>query len=246
MPELLQGVSAIVPVGPFLDVTDGVTPETGVTLTGGGDNADEAEVLKSGGAATVDISSNTWAAITGCDGWYHLTLTAGNLDTPGPLTVVVQNDSEHRPVYAHFDVKAFQAIQVVPMIPSSIDLANTASVRLGLGLINTRGDLPATAEITPGTITIDSKALNGTTWGTIVNAAACSEVDGLVYYDEVFDGVTGYAENASIRITFKSIKVTVDSVDYEICGTDGLMFQTFIRAAIPTSLAVIQRTVVET
>ena len=103
--QFLQANTEIkVRIGPFVDVTDGFTPETGVTLTGGGDNADEAELLKNNGAATGDISSNTWAAITGCDGWYDLTLTSGNTDTEGLLTVVVQNDSIHLPVFAHFMV----------------------------------------------------------------------------------------------------------------------------------------------
>lgn len=90
----------------FRDITDDITPETAVALTGGGDPADEAELLKAGGAVTVDISGNTWAAIANCDGWYDLTLTVGNLDTEGLLTVVVQNDSLHRPVHCHFMVLA--------------------------------------------------------------------------------------------------------------------------------------------
>lgn len=87
-------------IGPFVDVTDGYTPETGVTLG----SADEAELLKTNGAATADISGNTWAAIAACDGWYDLTLTAGNLDTEGQLTVVVQDDSVCLPVHKEFMV----------------------------------------------------------------------------------------------------------------------------------------------
>ena len=44
--HLRQSTQRIVRIGPFVDVTDGFTPETAVTLTGGGDNADEAEALK--------------------------------------------------------------------------------------------------------------------------------------------------------------------------------------------------------
>jgi hypothetical protein len=87
-------------IGPFVDKIDGLTPETGITVSG----ADEAELLKHNGAATVDISSNTWATITNCDGWYDLTLTAGNLDTEGLLTVIVQDDSICLPVFSHFMV----------------------------------------------------------------------------------------------------------------------------------------------
>jgi len=50
---LRQSTQIKVRVGPFVDVSDGFTPETGVALS----TADEAELLKADGAATVDISS---------------------------------------------------------------------------------------------------------------------------------------------------------------------------------------------
>lgn len=101
--QLLKANTEVkVRIGPFVDVTDGVTPETGITLGA----ADEAELLKNNGAATVDISGATWSAVTNCDGWYDLTLTASHTDTEGLLTVVVQDDSECLPVFAHFMVLA--------------------------------------------------------------------------------------------------------------------------------------------
>ena len=136
-----------------------------------------------------------------------------------------------------------EILNVQALIPNSIDLANTATVRMALGLTNTVDDLPSTAEITPGTITIDHKAIGATSWNTVVNAAACSELAGLVYYDEVFDTATGYAAGDSIRITFKSQKITVDANDFEITGTDGWTFQTHIREAMRgTDLAALAAT----
>ena len=85
-------------IGPFVDTADGVTPETGVTLG----SADQAEILKHDAASVTDISGNTWAAMTDCDGWYNLTLTAGNVDTEGMLTVVIQDSSVCLPVFARF------------------------------------------------------------------------------------------------------------------------------------------------
>lgn len=99
--QVLKADTAIkVRIGPFVDVGDGFTPETGVTLG----SADEAELLKANGAATVDISGSTWAAIAGCDGWYDLSLTSGNLDTEGTLEVIVQDDSVCLPVHVRFQV----------------------------------------------------------------------------------------------------------------------------------------------
>ncbi len=85
---LKQSTAATLRVGPFMDATDAVTPETGITLGA----ADQAELLKHSGA-TVDISGATWAAITGVAGYYDLSLTTSHTDTLGMLTVVVQDAS---------------------------------------------------------------------------------------------------------------------------------------------------------
>jgi hypothetical protein len=122
-----------------------------------------------------------------------------------------------------------QSLNVQPVLPFSIDLANTATVRLGLVLVNALDDLPSTAEITPGTIDIDRKAIGGTSWTSVVSGAAMSEQAGMVYYDEVFDSATGYAEGDSIRITFKSVSITADANAHEVCDSNGLIFQTSIR-----------------
>ncbi len=127
-----------------------------------------------------------------------------------------------------------QAINVQPMIPGAIDLANTATYRMGLLIVNSVDDLPSTAEITPGTIDIDRKAKGATSWTTVVNGAACSEAAGLIYYDEVFDSGTGYAEGDMIRITFFSQSVTADANTHEISdGTQGRTFYTGIMVATP-------------
>jgi len=102
MQEIQANTEIKVRMGPFIDVTNGFTPETGITLGA----ADEAELLKTNGAATVDISARTWAAVTACDGWYDLTLTTTDTNTEGQLTVVVQDDSVCLPVHCHFMVLA--------------------------------------------------------------------------------------------------------------------------------------------
>lgn len=97
---LKQSTEIKVRIGPFVDATDGKTPETAVALS----TADEAELLKANGAATVDISGATWAAVTGADGWYDLTLTTSHTDTIGELVVVVHDDSVCLPVHRTFQV----------------------------------------------------------------------------------------------------------------------------------------------
>lgn len=121
-----------------------------------------------------------------------------------------------------------QSVNPILAVPPVIDLANTASVRIGIILTNTLDDLPTTAEITPGTITIARKAQGGTTWSNVVAAAAMSEQDGFVYYDEVFDTGTGYAVGDMIRIQFESVSITADSNTYNITGATGVYVYSYI------------------
>lgn len=100
MQELRQSTEVKVRVGSAVDAADGVTPETGLTLGA----ADQAELLKHNGAATVDISAATFAAVTAVDGWYDLTLTASYTDTLGQLTAVVQDSSLMAPIFRDFMV----------------------------------------------------------------------------------------------------------------------------------------------
>lgn len=97
---LKQSTQVNVHIGPFVDVGDGFTPETGVTLAA----ADEAEILKHGATTTTDISGNTMTAIANCDGWYYLTLTTTDTNTLGCLEVIIHDDSVCLPVYAKFMV----------------------------------------------------------------------------------------------------------------------------------------------
>ena len=91
---LKQSTSIIIRIGPFVDATDAVAPETSVTLGG----ADQAEVLKFNGASTVTMGG-TFAAISGADGWYDYTVATGDVDTVGEVVFVVQDSSVCLPVF---------------------------------------------------------------------------------------------------------------------------------------------------
>lgn len=100
MIELRQSTERIIPVGSAMAIGDGFTPVTTLALAA----ADQAEILKANGAATVDISGYTFAAITGADGWYHLTVTASGSDTLGEMKVVIQDASLSLPIEETFMV----------------------------------------------------------------------------------------------------------------------------------------------
>lgn len=80
---LKQNSSAILKLGPFVDDTDGKTPETGLTIA----QAD-IQISKNGGAfAQTSASSPT--TTHDADGWYPIPLTATDTNTKGRITVKV-------------------------------------------------------------------------------------------------------------------------------------------------------------
>lgn len=94
---LKQSTQVKVPMGPFVDATDGATLETAIAWA-----TTEANIIKHDGSAVVDIGTNTWSSHLG-GGYYNVTLTASNTDTLGML-VVEGHDSAARPVRREFMV----------------------------------------------------------------------------------------------------------------------------------------------
>lgn len=98
MQFLKADTAATVLIGPFLDMTNGVTPETGITLGA----ADAAEIMKHDGTTFTDISALTFTHKQ--NGMYTLAITSGHLDTEGRLTVFISDESVCLPVWAEFMV----------------------------------------------------------------------------------------------------------------------------------------------
>lgn len=119
-----KGATHKVVLGPFVDVGDGFTPETGVDIS----TADEAEAILHDNGTVVDISGYTWAAITTADGYYHLTLQSGITNTVGHLTIVVNDDSVCLPVKAQFVVMPTESYDA--LYGSSSTLLTAADVGL--------------------------------------------------------------------------------------------------------------------
>lgn len=148
---------------------------------------------------------------------------------------LIDADLEHNAVYIgtigspSATFPRVEQIQATYLIPSSVDLADTATVRFALALSSQVGDLPSTAEITPGTISIDFKAIGATSWTSIVSDAAMSEAEGVVYYDEAIASGDGYAEGGSIRVTMKGVSVVVGDDTYAIVPSAGISCQTEVR-----------------
>lgn len=93
---LKQSTAVDIALGPFLDATDGVTPETGLTIS-------QADVrLKKNAGAWAQKNDATSAAHEE-NGWYECELDATDTNTLGILIVAV-NESGALPVWREFMV----------------------------------------------------------------------------------------------------------------------------------------------
>lgn len=91
---LRQSTVVTIPLGPFLDPTDGVTEEDALTVT--------VEVSKNNGAFA---ARNSATAVThDTEGWYRVELDATDTLNLGPLVVKAQDSASHAPVWREFVV----------------------------------------------------------------------------------------------------------------------------------------------
>jgi hypothetical protein len=93
---LKQSTSVDLPIGPFVDQTDGITAETGLTLT-----QPDIRLKKNGGAWAQKAAAQTLSHEE--NGWYEVTLDTTDTDTLGQLMLAV-NESGAMPVWHEFMV----------------------------------------------------------------------------------------------------------------------------------------------
>ncbi len=161
---LKQSTEVKVRIGCAVAIADGITPVTTLDLSA----ADEAELLKHNGAATVDISGAACAAIASCDGWYDLTLTTGHTDTLGLLTVAVNDDSLCLPIWHEFMV-----------VPANVWDSLFGSDRLQVHAAEITAGLITAAAIASGAITAAKIAADAIDASALKADAVTEIVDGL-------------------------------------------------------------------
>lgn len=93
---LKQSTSVDLPIGPFLDSGDGVTPETTLTIT-----QPDIRLKKNGGAWAQKAGAQTLTHEE--NGWYEVTLDATDTDTLGQLMLAI-HESGALPVWCEFQV----------------------------------------------------------------------------------------------------------------------------------------------
>src|SRR3990172_5948277 len=95
---LKQSTSVDVPIGPFLDNTDGFTAETALTIT-------QPDVRLKKGAAAWGQKAAAQTLAHEENGWYEVTLDATDTNTIGHLVVAI-HESGALPVWREFEVLA--------------------------------------------------------------------------------------------------------------------------------------------
>lgn len=96
MPELRQSTSQVIRFGPFVDSTDGVTPETGLTIA-------QADMQLSKDGSAFAQKNAVGNATHDVDGWYTTTLDATDTNTTAELILQV-NVAGALPVWVSYDV----------------------------------------------------------------------------------------------------------------------------------------------
>ena len=224
---LRQNTAVIVTVGPFYDKTDGVTIETGLTITNEritltadtDDGSAPTNILDNVTGATSG-TSNDLNYITGNDaGMMQLELSAANTNRVGRVLLSITDAANHVPVFHEFFILP-QAIYdwfagVIVPLPANVttiagSAVSTSSAQLGVNVVNWKGSAAAA-------MTGDAFARLGAPAGASVSAdvAAVKSDSAAILADTGTDGVvvaagskTGYSLTATTGLGNQTANIT--------------------------------------
>jgi len=170
-----------VTVGPFLDKTDGITPETAITVTGCHLTlmVDTAGVptLSLDADATASGGNNDMVHVTGDDaGFYDLELTAAQLNYVGRAMLSINNVGVHCPVFHEFMILP---ANIYDSIVSGTDLVDVSVTQFAGSAITSAAGIPEVkvASLAANAITATAIATDAITAGKIAaDAIGASEL----------------------------------------------------------------------
>lgn len=159
MSYLKQSTTVTILMGPFVDKTDGVSEETGLTPG--------IEVSKAGGSFA---SRNSATAVAhDAEGWYTVELDSTDTNTLGRLVVKAHDSANHLPVYATFTV-----------IPANVyDAIVAGSDKLQTDAVEISSSTSAADSVQSNIGNLDAaiSSLNDPTAAAIANAVLQESVD---------------------------------------------------------------------
>lgn len=142
---LITNTAVTICVGPFFDKTDGVTPETGLTVA----NCKITAIAETdeNSAPTIILdnvagndATNTLAHITGDDaGYYSLKLTAANVNRLGRFKIAILDAANHCPVFHEYMIVTanyYNSICGTDIFDVSVTQLGGSAIDQSGGLIN--------------------------------------------------------------------------------------------------------------
>ncbi len=171
---LRTNTAARVTVGPFFDKTDGVTPETAITVTSCKLTlmVDDANVptLVLDTAPTASGGSNDMVHVTGDDaGFYDLELAAANVNYLGRATLAITDAAVHCPVWHEFMIVPAPVYDALVLATDTLPVDvtevngtayNAALAMMGVNIINVGGNA---VDAAGGVLNVNVKQISGDT-----------------------------------------------------------------------------------
>lgn len=171
-----QNTAQIITVGPFLDKTDGVTPELSLTVTGchitmTADTADgNAPTLVIDADATASSGDNDLVHITNDNaGYYSLELTAAQTNRVGGGRLCINDDDVHCPVFHELE-----------FLPANVFDARFGTDKLQVDVVEVSGDSTAADNLESA---CDNYSATRGLAGTALPEAAADSAGGLPISD---------------------------------------------------------------
>lgn len=244
MRYLRYGTATRVTIGPFLDKTDGITPEVALTVTSCHLTlmADTAGVptLVLDANATASAGDNDMVHVTGDDaGFYDLELTAAQLTYYGRAMLSINDVATHCPVFHEFMILP---AQVYDSLALGSEVLSVNATSLG-GVAQTGRDIGTSVLLSSGTgtgqISLSSGAvlLQATQTGvTIPTVTAVTTVNGIaanaITAAAIADGAIDAATFAAGAINAAAI--ATDAIDADALAADAIAE---INATVDTALS---------
>lgn len=217
MRYLRTNTAARVTVGPFFDQTDGVTPETALTVTSEKltlmvDTANVPTLILDA-APTASGGANDMVHVTGDDaGFYDLELAAADVNYLGRAMLALTNAAAHCPVFHEFMILPAVIYDAMILGTDLFDVSVTQ-------ILGTAVSTPATAGILDVNVkNIDNDAASASGTVTFPNATLASTVNITAGTITTVTNLTNAATAGDLTATMKaSVNTEADTalVDYD-------------------------------
>lgn len=227
MQYLKQSTDVDVLIGPFLDITDARTAETG--------ESPSVKLSKNGQALAAKNDVTT--PVHDADGFYNCELDATDTNTLGTLVLSVAASANALPVRHEFmvvDADFYNALDGTAALATGSDLA-TVDSNVDAVLVDTGTTLPATLSAIEGKVDTVDTVVDG------IQTDLSNATDGLGAIKAAIDAVKTDLDNGTdglgaLKTLIDTIDTVVDGIQTDLNnGTDGLGALKTAIDAVPTA-----------